>query len=260
MQTKTLNRRCCVTATLFFVFAVQLFSQNTNTSTTNALKNKPRNAVKLFLEFKTFSYSKNFNTKYDSFNILSTYEQKLIGLYPSVAYTKYHKNGHFTEIALSFIQLQHNDDVNNLVYTNANTNVQSFVEPSKGEKSFDVKLGFRFDYNIPLFSGENSQIYLGFSDEPLIFYQKVLPYTSASFPATQFELRNNVALIPRFVTNVTKKVFLDFNIPLSLFSMSYRYENNKNPILPISEQQVSTFDARFLPKNWQFRLGLGVRI
>ena len=102
MRTKTLNRRCCVMATLFFAFAVQLFSQNTNPTTSNSLKNKPQNAVKLFLEFKTFSYSQDFNTKYDSFNVHSTYEQKLIGLYPSVAYTKYHKNGHFTEMALTF--------------------------------------------------------------------------------------------------------------------------------------------------------------
>jgi hypothetical protein len=123
-----------------------------------------------------------------------------------------------------------------------------------------VKLGFRFDYSIPLFSGEKSQFYLGISDEPLVFYKKVLPYTSASFPATIVELKNNVALMPRFVTNLTEKVFLDFNIPLSLFSMSYRYENNKNPILPIYQQRSNTFESGFLPKNWQFRMGLGVRI
>ena len=259
MQTKTLNYRCCFFSSLFCLFAAQLFGQNTNTTTipSNAKKIKTQNAVKLFLEFKTFTFHRDYNYNYDSLSILTTHKNNTMGLYPSLAYSKLKPNGHFTETVLTFIQFQYYDDIDANILTSNN---HQLLIPNRGEKTLLVKIGLRFDYNIPLFSVEKKQFYLGFSNEPIFAYGNTLPYTSSSFPIEFIEVKNIIAVMPRFIKNINKKIFLDFNVPISLFSATFRYENNKNPILPIYQQRKSTFETGFLPANFQFRMGVGMRI
>jgi hypothetical protein len=262
MQIKTFNQRCYHLSSLFFLFAAQLIGQNTNIETStpsNAKKIKTEDALTLFLDFKTFNYSRTITSGSDLDSSRRTLlnEIKTRGFYPSLSYTHHKANGHFTEMALTFIQFQNQEDVSTSTFTNF---AGQFQIPTRGAKTLDMKLGFRIGYNIPLYTAENSQFILGISNEPILAYNTVSPRSSAAFPSTMFEMKSIVALMPRFVKNLNKKVFLDFNVPFSLFSTTYRYENMKNPILPFFEQRRSFFEMAFVPRNFQLRMGVGVRI
>lgn len=252
MRTQTLSHRCCFIVSFFLFFAAQLFCQNTT-----SIKKKSQNAVKLFLDFKTFTDNKDFSFIRDSFKFVKTSKHKTIGFYPSLAYTHYKPNGHFTEMAFTFIQFQYRDeiDLETIVFDSSVVDI-----PTRGEKLLAMKIGLRFDYNIPLFSSENNLFYLGFSSEPIFSYTQTLPYTQANFPSKIFEMKNIVAIMPRFIKNINKKVFVDFNVPISLLSTTYKYENTENPILPTYARRKFTVKSAFFPPNYQFRIGLGVRI
>jgi hypothetical protein len=61
MQIKTFNHRYCLFSILFFLFAAQLFGQNTHTTNTSSStkKVKAQDALTLFLDFKTYNYRKD---------------------------------------------------------------------------------------------------------------------------------------------------------------------------------------------------------
>jgi hypothetical protein len=259
MLKKTIYQRSCLLWSLFFLFAAQLFGQNTHITNSNAkhLNTKTDKSITFFLDFKTFNYRRNFNFGIDSQSVTSFNEIKTKGFYPSLALTHYKSNGHFTETALTFIQFQNIDDLSVSRFINNGNWLQI---PTSGAKTLTMKMSLRFGYNFLLNASENNQFYLGISTEPVLSYSHIQPYSSAYFPDSKFEIFNIVSLMPRFIKNINKKLFFDVNLPISIFSTKFWYEAWQNPILPTYQQRKSVFEAAFIPRNFQLRMGVGMRI
>ncbi len=197
-------------------------------------------------------------------NIFTTTTRKTL-LLPSIALTKYRKDGSFWEFSITDFNFSYDknqrsvqilfqrDSFGNLVP------VTDFSLPSRGTEVFTNYLGLRFERSFSLISNKNSrfQPFLGLSCDPSVSYQKVTPFSSATFQTKVFELSNTLTLTPRLTYTVSKRFLIDLNVPVSLIKFSANYRSEDNPILPTFARKTTDFNAQLLSKIWAIRLGIG---
>jgi len=120
----------------------------------------------------------------------------------------------------------------------------------------------RFEWNYPIFKEKlgRFQPFLGISADPSVFYENIEPYSTATFPTIYFDARNTVSIIPRIQVSLSERLFLDLNVPISMFSSVVAFRYYGNPILPTYARRMTDFSTKFLPSNLNIRLGLAYRI
>jgi hypothetical protein len=186
---------------------------------------------------------------------------------PTIGWSRFRKNGRFNEFGITRLSLdyQYKKSENKLLFQRDSFGniIPGIVDiPSREVKIWTNNLGLRFEWNFPIFRKENNDFvaFLGFSTDPSVFYQKILPGTMASFPTRVFELSNTITLIPRVTYAFTNRFFMDINMPFSLVTFSGNYTHEDNPVLPSYARESINFRTR-LPSNiWAIRLGIGYKI
>ena len=180
-------------------FAAQLIGQNTN-------KIKPvyRFGLKAYLNV---SHEK----KYDKFTDAQQYRttvttQKSTDVFPTIGFLKNKKKGRFYEISFTHLNFRKNDE---LIIHHIDT--LNITIPSRGAKSNTAHIGMQYEWNLPIFYEKlgRFQPYIGVSTDPSVFYQNIVPYTSATFPSIAVEARNTFSIIPRAIANISSRLFLD---------------------------------------------------
>ena len=233
------------------LFAAQLFGQNTN-------KTKPvyRFGVKAYLNV-------SHENKYDRYTDDLLYRttvttQKSTDVFPTFGFSKNKKKGRFYEISFTHFSFKHDDALTQHWLDTVNmTQI-----PSRGAKSNTAYVGMRYEWNFPVFYEKMGrfQPYIGVSTDPSVFFENIEPYTTATFPSIVFEARNTISVIPRAVANLSSRLFLDLNMPISVFSVAATYSYYGNPILPTYARSGTDFTTKFFTPQFNIRLGLGYRI
>ncbi len=236
----------------FSMIAAQLFGQNTN-------KKNPsyRFAVKTYL---SVLHENKQDIKTDVINRRTTTTRKTTTFLPTLGFSKQKKKGSFYEISLTNFNITHDDDLtqNSLLDSFGHVSIDI---PSRGSETYKAHLGLRFEWVFPLFFEKlgRFQPYIGVSTDPSVFYENIVPYTTAYHPTITFEARNTVSFIPRAVFNVSSRLFLDLNVPISVFSMALTYNHESNPILPTYARTETDFTTKFFQSQLNMRLGLGYK-
>lgn len=236
----------------FSMIAAQLFGQNTNKIPSY------RFAFKTYL---TVLNEKNQGINTDVINRVTENTRTTTTFLPVMGFTKLKKKGSFYEISLTHLNFTHDDDLSEFTLLDTLGQITYVTVPSRGLKSNKAHLGLRFEWAFPLFFEKlgRFQPYIGVSTDPSVFYQKIDPYTTSSFPTVVFETRNTVSFIPRAIFNVSSRLFLDLNVPISVFSMALTYNHVDNPILPTYAQTETEFSTKLFPSQLSMRLGLGYK-
>ncbi len=252
----------------FFIFHTPLFSQNADTvlqKKSSFKHEKPIKAIKSYIDFKTFNYVSNFDHtitgSMSNFFEINKFKQKEVGIFLSFGYSKFFKNDHFLEVSLSFMGISNREIEGFITSFRDSFNNVLFLFPLK-QRNFSLRMGTRFEYVLPILKNTKNEsgFYVGISGEPNIFIFKTSPLNDKTFNQSYSELNTIFAITPRYILNISKSCFIDFNIPLPFYSYAIKHEFINDPILPTNARRKTSTIGTFLPYNYQIRLGLGIKI
>lgn len=125
-----------------------------------------------------------------------------------------------------------------------------------------IQAAVRYEYIIALNKRHNARWIpsLGLAAMPFFSRYEKAPYLAMYVPVTTTEVGMKHFVVPRLQVVLSKRVFLDFNIPFHLFDFSTQWQDIENPTLPQHAQEYRISNLRIFPGNNVVRLGLGVKI
>lgn len=238
-------------ALLCFTLFLLIFNLNTIHGQTKAEKKDDtvRKYLKVYLE-----------TRYESKQSLISLggrtisnQSKYFKIYPSIAFNKIHSDGRFFEMSFALQNLEYRNELSENRIDSLN-----IIQPTRGAETFSLAIGSRFEWAWQLKNGGTNQLYLGFSANPIFFYDNVVPFTTASFPSHQFDLTTGLSVVPRWCWQLTDRLLMDVNIPFTFTEIDLNYSYIGNPSLSTFAREKTELKSKFVLKP-QLRIGFGVR-
>jgi hypothetical protein len=249
------------------LLAAQLIGQNTN----KINKKTPdyRFGLKAYLGVSHYS---KFDEKVDANGNIATTTQSKTEVLPTFGVSKLKKNGSLYELSFTHLNFKRediytertifftHDSLGNLVQAG------SFIIPSRGARVISSHIGMRFEWDYPILKNliadymDKVRPFVGISIDPSVFYENIVPHTTATFPTIAFEARNTISIIPKIIVELSPRLFLDVHAPIAFVSAVATYAYEANPILPTYARNETSFSTKFFPPLWNIRLGLGYRI
>lgn len=176
---------------------------------------------------------------------------------PAAAVSKQTKRGNYHQLELSTLSFkvwEHSGE------TGYNPSTGYTYRTQYKVKTADVAI--RYEFIIPFVKRNDARVIpsLGFGAMPWYSSYKFAPYTTADYPLTTSAIGLRYFVTPRVQVALSKRVFLDANIPICVMNMGTTKQNIQNPTLPVNAQKYSVFDFDVMPKYHTARLGLGVKI
>jgi hypothetical protein len=241
--------------TVLFYFILLLLSSKINLSNaqTERKKNDKVGKIKYFKAYSETDYASEKNILSGSGRTI-TNQSKYFRIVPSLAFTKIRKYGRLFEMSFALQKLEFRDDISE----NAIDSLK-IVEPTRGSKDFSLAIGSQFEWAWQMLNAQKSQLYLGVSTNPILSYDKSVPYTTANFPFYQYDLTTRFSIVPRWCVQLNDKFLLDFNIPLTFWEVDFKHTYTGNPILPTFVRTRTEAKTDFVLKP-SLRIGFGVRI
>ena len=235
---------------VFLLNGLTLFGQENN---------KNSKTIKLYTNF---SWSNtDMSLSYDTVNKTSTIEnskETQIGYFtPSFSFSSL--NGNFQEFELSRLLI--NKTQNQTIETVDSTG--QTINTLAGEKSTNIFIAFRYEYDIMLFKkkeGTKFQSFIGFSANPFYSNSSFTPIVSTLYPSTQNNFGVLLSVIPRLNYNLNEKWFIDLNIPINLVDANWMFRSEEDPTLTEEQRITTTVNFSTFPKKFLIRLGVGLRI
>ena len=125
-----------------------------------------------------------------------------------------------------------------------------------------TRLAVRYEFIVPLIKQRPATFLpgVGLAVMPYFSRNKLTPFSPVHVPRTTSVLGARAFIVPRLQINLSKRIFIDVNIPLCLADFSTTRQNIQNPTLPVGAQRYTIADVRLLPKFYTARLGVGVKI
>jgi hypothetical protein len=237
-----------------FYFILALFTINVNTLKAQTKLN-PKDKNKTRCYFKTY-----LETSYDAKETIIkqggrtfSNQSKYFKIYPSIAFTKINAKGRLFEMSFALQDLVHQDDLTENSIDSLNVRL-----PSRGAETFFLAIGSRFEWAWQVKNMGESQFYLGISTNPVFSYENVVPYTTASFPSYHYDLATGFSVVPRWCWQLTDKLLIDINLPLTFGEIDLNYSYTGDPTLPTFSREKTELKASFVLKP-QLRIGFGLR-
>ena len=176
---------------------------------------------------------------------------------PAAAVCKRTKKGNYHQLELSTVSFkvwEHSGETGYIPTTGYTYRTQYKI------RTADVAM--RYEFIIPFVKRNDAKVIpsLGFGAMPWFSTYRFAPYTTADYPRTISSIGLRHFITPRVQVALSKRVFLDANIPICVMNMGTTKQNIQDPRLPVNVQKSSIFDFEIMPKYHTARLGLGVRI
>jgi hypothetical protein len=100
---------------------------------------------------------------------------------------------------------------------------------------------------------------IGFAVNPYYKQNNYTPKIATSFPESEITVGTKVFITPRLNYHINSKFYLDVNIPFCVFDTYFLSEKTGNPIIPISERNVKSFNFQQFPFIVNGRIGVGYK-
>jgi hypothetical protein len=178
---------------------------------------------------------------------------KYFKIYPSIAFAKINSDGRLFEMSFALINLEQRNDL-----SENRIDSLSIRLPTRGAETFSLAIGSRFEWVWQLKKAETHQLYLGISANPIFSFENVIPFTTASFPSYQYDLTTGLSVVPRWCWQLTDRLLIDVNVPLTLTEIDLNYSYIGDPVLPTFARTQTKLTSKFVLKP-QLRIGFGVR-
>jgi len=187
------------------------------------------------------------------------YNREINGFNFSPVIVFHNKKGNSSEIEIS--RLNYKTSYTEDYYILDSTDSHIDVFSSLYKMQFEIFL--RYEYKILLFKKkdwEKLKPIIGFSATPFYHWEKEAPMVSSSFSKSASSIGLSLSLVPRVRYNLNEKWYLDFNVPVSIFTASYNTFKNNNPVISIENRKESTIDFYNTPIGLAIRFGVGLML
>jgi len=132
-----------------------------------------------------------------------------------------------------------------------------------GDRSIDLGLAARYEYNLNLLRGKPEARFrplIGFAGSPYFTRTSIQPFVSLSYPERDCRVGLDLAVVPRILWHINENWYLDLNVPVSLVDLGLEIRRTDNPVLPLEDRTTSTIDLLGFPARVHVRLGVGLRL
>ncbi len=184
------------------------------------------------------------------------YETSLGYFSPAFAWAS--PRGNYHEIELSRLQFNQVDEQTYIDYDNGlNHQVIS------GEQRTNVFIALRYEFNYMIIKNKDDKRLkpsLGFAVRPYYHRSAFQPRISSLFATSQSNAGALFSIVPRINYDLSKKWFIDLNVPINLADLSIQSRTYDNPAIPVNQRTITTIVAETLPSQYLIRLGIGVRL
>jgi len=137
---------------------------------------------------------------------------------------------------------------------------QNSIEVLAGEEISNFQTKLRYELGFTNQSTRKIKPMIGFAAQPYFYYSKFVPAVITFFPTNTATVGTTLFLVPRLMVDISKKIFLDVNIPIGIVDFYWVRKKSLDPSLTIEEQVEHKTNHEFVYKTFQIRLGLGIRI
>jgi hypothetical protein len=197
-------------------------------------------------------------TKSDSssFSIYKTTTTLQI-LHPTVAVQWKTKKSNFHEIELtSFILGKLTNKTETIVDSTNNVQTESVID------LITTSISARYEYILNFNKLKNRKLVpsLGFGINPYYKQYKYSPETSSSFPTSLQYIGAKIFVTPRLTYYLGSKFFVDINIPICFLDGYALIDKEDNPVLPVEERTITTFNFNGFPMIFCGRIGVGLKL
>jgi hypothetical protein len=225
---------------------VQAQDEEVKTST-----HKCNHAVKLYATGRFNPYSDVYIKHRENYAIQTSVSDYI---QPSVAVSFRNKSNNYHELELSRVSVR-------------STSVNPVIQTSQGSFPLGYRLNtthiaMRYEFIMPFIKRKQALFVPAVGATVMPYYSRysLQPYSPADVPVTSSALGAQTFIIPRLQVNISKRVFIDANIPVCITDFGTKRNNKQDPTLPSHAQQYSVADVRFLPEFYTARLGVGIKL
>lgn len=212
---------------------------------------KSNHAVKLYAVGRFNPYSDVYIKNRESYAIQTSVSDYI---QPSLAVSFGNKNHNYHELELSRISVR-STSVNPMLQT-------SQANLPLGYRLNTTHIAMRYEFIIPFIKRKEALFVPAVGAAVMPYYSRysLQPYSTADVPVTSSTLGAQTFIIPRLQVNLSKRVFIDANVPVCITDFGAKRNHIQDPTLPVNAQQYTIADVQFLPGVYTARLGLGIKI
>jgi hypothetical protein len=239
-------------ALFYFILALFTFNSNVIKAQKNVDTKDKNKTTRYFKTYLETIYDSKETVKKQGGRTFSN-QSKYFKIYPSIAFTKINSNGRLFEMSFALINLEQRNEL-----SENRIDSLSIRLPTRGAETFSLTVGSRFEWAWQVKSTGISQFYFGISTNPVFTFENVIPYTTASFPSYQYDLTTGLSVVPRWCLQITDRLLIDVNIPLTFNEINLNYSYVGDPSLPEFAREKTELTSKFVLKP-HLRIGFGVR-
>ena len=231
---------------IFLSLAV-LSGLNGNAQETNNTPVIPKYAIKAY---NSFSYQTMRTVSGTGAMVSNRHSQEITLLKPSIAFMWNDKKGNSREIELSSFSLNRQDDR------------RSFGPITTGggkQSTTDISLRIEKITNFAKKKDWRLKPSLGFGLNPYVRLDRFTPYSTVNSPRREQHYGVRAYIAPRVNYNVSKRFFVDLNIPVTIATMEFEYQKEYVPAVG-RQEGFGTTNFNSFPMHITARLGVGVRL
>jgi len=199
----------------------------------------------------TFPSSYNFHSYTEITNSTTNY------LNPTIAFQWKSKRDNFKEIELKAFSFR---NFNNYIKEiNDTSGVIEHIQEIDKRTAY-ISLRYEYIYAFNKSKDRRFNFSLGFAFSPFYKLDKSIPRMENWYGTSTYNIGIETYLIPRLTFNLSKRIFIDLNLPFCLSDLGMQSNLNNNPQIPVKQRRVILFNFSELPKIYSCRLGLGIKL
>lgn len=218
----------------------------------------PNLASRLSLKLSnTFSYQWERTTKIDS-NSTTKYssdEVDYLQISPAVQWKT--KNYNLQEIEISTLSFGKYKDRTERNFGNGVT-----IAELPGSKTAHFDFAFRYEYLWVFNKRKNTRWIpsIGIGAMPYLSVKRYMPGISSDYPVNSLNIGARIFVEPRLTYFISKRAFVDINIPVNAADIVYQRTNQQNPALPAYQQKSDIVTVTAPAQLFNFRIGVGMML
>ncbi len=212
-------------------------------------QNINRNLSKSFKIYAQYS-TENTDTRNSHSRIYTLNSQKV---YPSFAFLWCTRKNSYREIEVSNLVFENKE-----VSTSQNGSKNNVNAELQRINTAQAEIGYK--YLKQVFQTKNSKfcVLLGIGANPYFRIYNSVPYTSATFRITETRIGTKANITPKLIYFISKKMYIEANIPYCILDSYYNKTRTENPILSPIEQKKNSAIVDFKPKIFSVNIGIGI--
>lgn len=224
-----------------------------------AQDNTPNMAIKLYgnLSLLYDRFQTPADTAKGTTTVFINKTQNAGNITPGFAW--FHQNGNFQEFELIRLSVYHSETA---LFTQ-NNQTGGLTNKNQTVNSSQFALVTRYEYNRQMGrKNENKKLtwYAGMAVRPFYTFYKFLPQSSNSFPEKSHAFGLSLAVVPRINYALSKKWFIDVNIPITLAENRNQALRVQNPAFTAQQQKSFTVNYTLFPSHFSGRFGISYRL